>query len=136
MRKKGTDILKTYHEGLRASLPRPLYLEKGFTLKIGEVALKGRIDRMDAYEDGVEIIDYKTGKAKEKLDADDKEQLLLYQLACEQSLHLKARKLTFVYLENNTSVSFLGTPDDLMDLQERILDRVAALRENREHRQA
>ena len=110
--------------------PRPKFLEIGFTVKIGSIILKGRIDRIDECEDGVEIIDYKTGRPKlqEHLEVEDKEQLFLYQLACRDVLGLKAKKLSFHYLEDNSRVSFLGTDMELLDFQEKIADRVAGIK--------
>ena len=47
--------------------------------------MKGRIDRIDSVDGGLEIIDYKTGEAKdEKLSWDDRRQLVLYAMAVEQ----------------------------------------------------
>ena len=64
--------------------PKPLELEKEFILQIGGHSIKGKIDRVDQNADGtVTVFDYKTGEAKDKLEAEDKEQLYLYQLALE-----------------------------------------------------
>jgi DNA helicase-2/ATP-dependent DNA helicase PcrA len=132
-RKKGREILVGYFKGLEAAPPKPLMLEQPFTLKFGsEVVVKGRIDRIDRFEDGVEIIDYKTGNPKtaETMERGDKEQLMLYQIAARDVLGLVPRKLTYVYLENQTSVSFLGTDEDLLKLSETVLERVRAIRES------
>ena len=110
--------------------PQPLFLEIGFTVKIGAIILKGRMDRIDRFEDGVEIIDYKTGhpKKEDEMKPEDKEQLFLYQLAARDVLGLKAKKLTFHYLEDNSRVSFLGTDEELLDFQEKIAERVANIK--------
>ncbi len=64
--------------------PTPLELEKEFILQIAGHSIKGKIDRVDQNSDGtVTVFDYKTGEAKDKLEAEDKEQLYLYQLALE-----------------------------------------------------
>ncbi|HCU31733.1 TPA: hypothetical protein DIC21_03275, partial [Candidatus Uhrbacteria bacterium] len=96
--KKGEESLKEYFVLLATNPPRPKSLEQGFTLKIGELAIKGRIDRLDDVEGGIEIVDYKTGTPKDKLSKDDREQLLIYQIACEDVLKLKPVKLTYHYL--------------------------------------
>ncbi|MBI2475102.1 UvrD-helicase domain-containing protein [Candidatus Uhrbacteria bacterium] len=131
-RKNGKDQLVSYVSFLKENPPEPIALEQGYTYKIGDIVLKGRMDRIDRFEDGVEIIDYKTGspKIEKKLDRFDKEQLWLYQLAARDVLGLNVKKLSFVYLENNSVVSFLGTDDDLLKLQEDIVDRVARIRES------
>lgn len=127
-REQGLSSLKQFYHQLQKHPPRPLALEQGFTMKFGDVVLKGRIDRMDHFEDGVEIIDYKTGSPKTELSKEDKEQLLLYQLAARDVLGLIPRKLTYHYLTDNSQVSFLGSDDQLLDLQESIVERSQAIR--------
>jgi DNA helicase-2/ATP-dependent DNA helicase PcrA len=131
-RSRGQDQLRAFYRFLAEHPPRPKLLEQDFTLKIGEAVIKGRIDRIDETDGGVEIIDYKTGTPKQdgKLEAADREQLLLYQLAARDILQLNPVKLTYHYLEDNSRVSFLGEPDDLLDLQEKIIERVAAIRQS------
>ncbi len=131
-RANGEASLRGYVKTFSEQRPAPLFLEQGFTLKLGNVVLKGRIDRMDAFEDGVEIIDYKTGSSKtlKTMRPEDKEQLYLYQMAAIDVLGLKPKKLTYHYLEDNTSVSFLGTDDQLAELRQAIIDRVQAIRES------
>ncbi|MFH1142704.1 MAG: UvrD-helicase domain-containing protein [Candidatus Uhrbacteria bacterium] len=120
-KQNGLDTLKGYWKQLEAEQPYPTQLESGFTLKIDDLILKGRIDRIDRIEGGIEIVDYKTGKAKEKLDRDDKKQLLIYQIASVECLGLVPKKLTYHYLENNTTLSFLGEPKELEDLKTELL---------------
>lgn len=126
-KQKGKEFLRAY---LESCSPHPLFLEQDFTLKFKEVVLKGRIDRIDTYEDGVEIIDYKTGtpKTDKTLKTGDREQLYLYQIAARDLLGLNPKKLTFVYLENNSSISFLGFDDELTSLQQEIVERVQKIR--------
>ncbi|MBI4438034.1 ATP-dependent helicase [Candidatus Uhrbacteria bacterium] len=126
-RENGKASLKQLFAQYKASPPTPLYIEQGFTMKIGSIVLKGRIDRMDACEDGVEIIDYKTGSPKTELALEDKEQLLLYQLACVQVLGLKPKRLTYHYLADNSKLSFLGTQKQLDDLEESLVARVQGI---------
>mgnify|MGYP001590880191 CR=1 FL=1 len=127
-RELGEATLKQLWAQYSATPPTPLSVEQGFTMKIGDIALKGRIDRIDAFEDGIEIIDYKTGSPKTNLEVDDKEQLLLYQLAAVQILGLKPKKLTYHYLTDNSRVSFLGTQKQLDDLEGSMVDRVQGIR--------
>lgn len=127
---KGKDQLIRYVESFTSQPPSPIALEQGYTYKIEEVILKGRIDRIDAFEDGIEIIDYKTGtpKTEKTLERSDKEQLWLYQLAAKDVLKLNPRKLTFVYLEDGSQVSFLGSEKDLDQLRHDVVERVTRIR--------
>ncbi len=131
-RSKGLDSLKAFHADLMKEQPEVALIEKGFTLKIGDVTVKGRIDRIDKIEDGYEIIDYKTGSPKtlEKIGWQEKRQLVLYALAAERCFDppLKVTKLTYHYLEDNSLVSFEPTQKDVDKLQEEILDTVARMK--------
>lgn len=127
--KTGQESLKQYFVLLKNNPPKPKSLEQGFTLKIGEVAIKGRIDRIDDVEGGVELIDYKTGVPKSELKKEDREQLLIYQMALEEVLRLKPVKLTFHYLSNHSEQSFLGTPEELSELKEKILEEYARMKD-------
>ncbi len=131
-RAKGKKSLRSFYKDLSTNMPKPVSVEQGFTLKFGDIVLKGRIDRIDVFEDGVEIVDYKTGspKTEKKMSKEDKEQLYLYQLAARDVLGLNPKKLTFHYLEDNSRVSFLASDDDLVNLQERILERVEKIRKS------
>ncbi len=131
-RLQGREQLKAFFDFLKDHPPAPAYLEQDFTLKFGDTILKGRIDRIDTVAGGVEIIDYKTGtpKVDGKIDASDKEQLYLYQMAARDILGLNVVKLTYHYLQDNSQVSFIGDADDLLNLQEKILDRVDGIKKS------
>jgi len=131
--KKGKDILKEFYKTNFENPPAggppkilkigdALALEMPFNLKIGGHTLYGVIDRIDQLPDGVAIIDYKTGKSKNKLDFESKEQLLIYQIAAEEVLHLKPKQLAYYYLDDGKLASFLGTESDLQKQKEKIIE--------------
>ena len=123
--------LKSFQEFYEAWIKEPMYpvdLELGFTFKLGpKYVINGKIDRVDQLEDGVRLVDYKTGEPKTSLAPEDKEQLLIYQLAAE-SLGKKVKSLQFHYLKNNTTLEFLGKPAELEKLQEKLITRIDAIR--------
>jgi DNA helicase II / ATP-dependent DNA helicase PcrA len=111
----GKKILKEFYERHKDNWPNPLHLEKDFKIQLGENAIKGRIDRIDKMGDNnVEIIDYKTGKYKEKLYKDDKMQLLIYQIALEES-NIKPTKLKYYFLDekNQNETEFIAKEKDI-----------------------
>ena len=122
--KNGLEILRAFYESQAGKWKIPERLEAWFQIKIGGHALRGRIDRVDRIDGGLEIIDYKTGKPKEKLDGDDKDQLLIYQIALREIPEYKElgepKKLTFYYINNNSAVSFLGTEEEIIKLEDKI----------------
>lgn len=129
-REKGREICKTFYEQVRAKTPTPWKLECGFHLRIEDVVLKGRIDRIDAIEGGYEIIDYKTGIPKDELTWDDRRQLIMYALAAEQCFNppLNILKVTYYYLENGSTVSFTPTEKEKEKLRAMVVETVNELK--------
>jgi len=103
-------------------------LEVEFNLKIKDIVLKGKIDRIDEVAGGVRLLDYKTGEAKEKISKADKTQLLLYQIAAEESLGLKPVELGYYYLGEGEIVSFLGTEKEKDDLKIKIIEQTEQIK--------
>ena len=123
---KGLDILKTFYTIHDGKWTIPAALESWFKIMVGDYFVHGRIDRIDKKEDGtLEIIDYKTGKSKEKVVGEDKEQLLIYQIAAHalpEYRHIgDVSKLTFYYLNDNIETSFIGKDKELEKLQQKII---------------
>jgi len=124
---KGEELLKEFYKSQKDNWTIPVSIEGGFKIKIGEYLVKGRIDRIDQVaENKLEIIDYKTGQPKDKLTIDDKQQLLIYQIAVEtlpqyQNMG-KIDKLTFFYLNENKRMSFVGTDKDKEKLEAKLFD--------------
>ncbi|PIT94676.1 hypothetical protein COT98_02515 [Candidatus Falkowbacteria bacterium CG10_big_fil_rev_8_21_14_0_10_39_9] len=126
----GRVILQRFVHNLATdSLPQILFLEKDFVFKIGGESIKGAIDRVDKLADGtLEILDYKTGNPKEKLEWKDKRQLILYQLFLEDFLPVKVSTLSYYYLENGEKVSFVPKPKEIEKLQSEIIAEIKAIK--------
>lgn len=123
--KKGKEILKTFYDSQEGAWDVPVGLESWFKIQVGNHLLHGRIDRLDKLDDGtLEIVDYKTGKTKEKLTSDDKEQLLIYQIAAQSLPEFRNQgevsKLTFYYLNDNVKTSFIGGEKELEKLKNKL----------------
>lgn len=131
---KGKKILKEFYTTHEQSWTVPVSLEGWFKIKLGDFLMHGRIDRIDQLPDGtLEIIDYKTGASKEKVSGDEKDQLLIYQMAAEklpQYAHIgKPSKLTFFYINDNIKVSFLGTTKEIEQLQTKLIELITQIHE-------
>lgn len=115
----GLQMLKRFYEKEKDVLQIPAFLEKPFTIKINDIVLTGRIDRIDRLSDGTyEVIDYKTGSAEKKLDKDL--QLSIYALACKEDLKIKVSKLSFYFLESLEKVSTVRSDSALEECKNEV----------------
>src|SRR6266850_5802 len=111
-KKDGLEQLRAFHQ---AALEQPLLvleLEKNFELPVeNNVILKGRIDQINSLGRvdrsvvtkpiDVEIVDYKTGRAKKNLDAQKDLQLSIYAIATKEILEWNPVRMVFHYLQDN-----------------------------------
>ena len=130
-RRQGLDILKAFYAKVTERLPVPLFLEKGFNLKVGDVTIRGIIDRVDKDDQGRwKIIDYKTGTVKESLAYDDKKQLLIYQLAGQEVFNSTVGSLSYYYLNENKELAFEAKPEELEKTKKWIADTAGAIKDS------
>jgi DNA helicase-2/ATP-dependent DNA helicase PcrA len=102
-------------------IPQVLATERGFVIEIGNIRVRGRVDRLDQRPDGaVDIIDYKTGSPRTQEDADDSLQLSLYALGAERAWNLKPARLIFYNLESNSEIVTTRTPEQLVDAEAQV----------------
>jgi ATP-dependent exoDNAse (exonuclease V) beta subunit len=103
---QGVLQLQDFLAGFRRSpAPRVLHTEEYFDVKVGEIKVVGRIDRIDEEAGGgVVITDYKTGKAQSQEDSDESLQLSIYALAARDKWGYRADRLVLYNLEGNSPV--------------------------------
>ncbi|MEK7664741.1 MAG: PD-(D/E)XK nuclease family protein [Patescibacteria group bacterium] len=132
--KLGKKIIKNFYEDFSKNPPdilkieNSLALEMPFNLKIGDYALFGVIDRIDQTKNGPVIIDYKTGQSKDRLDFENKEQLLIYQIASQEIFKIKPKELTYYYLEDGKKTSFLGDEKDIQEQKKKIVEEIEQIK--------
>jgi DNA helicase-2/ATP-dependent DNA helicase PcrA len=113
-KENGRQAVKNFWNACAVKSPDILGVEEPFTLILGLHSLKGKVDRIDNAGDGtVSIIDYKTGRAKEELSAEDKEQLHLYQVALEER-GLKVSSMKYIYV-----IDWVETEVDILKEEKR-----------------
>jgi superfamily I DNA/RNA helicase/RecB family exonuclease len=98
-----------------------LHTEEYFDVKVGDVKVVGRIDRIDeATGGGVVITDYKTGKAQSQEDSDESLQLSIYALAAREKWGYRADHLVLYNLEGNSAVVTRRNDFQLVQVRSRV----------------
>jgi RecB family exonuclease len=99
---------------------RPLMLEATVEAPLTpQLALFGRIDRVDEEADGLHVIDYKTGRRPEEVDA---RQLHLYTLMLERSLARPVTRASYFYLDDGSAWSTCPERRELEEAVASVMD--------------
>jgi ATP-dependent DNA helicase UvrD/PcrA len=99
---------------------RVAMLEHRIDLNIAGAQVVGRIDRVDEDDDGLTIVDYKTGRPKTQEVADKSLQLSIYALAVQQQGHVKS--VVFENLEDWTTVISSRKSSDLKKAEQKVAE--------------
>lgn len=132
----GLQALLDYYDLHGGQFKKPLAVEKSFKLRVGEHQVSGKIDRVDEGPEGVVIIDYKTGKAKDATKkehqkfAEDSLQFSIYALAAKECFDWKLDRLEFYYLYSNQSLATTRSDEQLVKTKERITALADQIQEN------
>jgi len=103
--------------------PQVLHTEQSFEFRAGETSVTGRIDRIDGLPDRrVDIVDYKTGKARDQKSADESLQLSLYAIAAREMWGYDVGSLIFHNLENNVQVVTTRSETQLLAARQSVTD--------------
>jgi putative RecB family exonuclease len=99
----GEEILVAYREDLVRAPPAPVSVEEHLEAKWNGVAVHGYIDRIDRTPNGgLEILDYKTSRELSQADAEESDQLSVYQVLVEQNYPEPVEQLTLYHLRTRT----------------------------------
>lgn len=132
---EGRAILENYYEKFIAPSPmsRPLAVEGKIQaylqVKNLEFCITGRYDRIDFLKDGLELIDYKSGRDFKVPDAGEMDlQIGLYYLALEQTYQQSLKYLSLLFLRTGEKVRFKATRKQKQQVQTVIADLATRLR--------
>lgn len=129
-RRAGLDQLRAFvekHNALALDTAK-IQMEKSFEMELDGIVLEGRIDQIDEIPKNcaaspspeVELIDYKTGRARTEKDAQKSLQLSVYALAAKKVFALRPARVTLYNLTTNEAVSAARSPQDLDEAAQNI----------------
>ncbi len=126
---QGKENLKLFFHQIKNQKDEILYLEKNFSFRLDSDIIKGTIDRMDKLSDNsIKVIDYKTGKSKDKLSFKDKKQLIIYQLFLEKSLNYNVSSLNYYYLNDGTWQSFKASEKEKEKVEIEVKEQISSIK--------
>lgn len=125
---KGREALEAFYDLHQAQWPRAKLLEERFNIPLNDVRLKGAMDRVDETPNGLEIVDYKTGRVP-KSGKRDSEQLYLYALALKEVFHETPAQLTYYFIEENKKISEEFLPEKLEKTRAWIMEIITKILE-------
>jgi DNA helicase-2/ATP-dependent DNA helicase PcrA len=122
-KKKGHQMIRQFYQECEKNIPNPKFIEKSFYLPLGKYKFTGKLDRADHFNNGVAILDYKTGKTPKKTDKKDLDQLYIYQWAAQEYFEEKVTALKYWYLQESKFIEEeLASPKQIEELKTRLLD--------------
>jgi DNA helicase-2/ATP-dependent DNA helicase PcrA len=128
--KDGLEQLRHFHQTIVEQPLVVLELEKSFELPVeNNVILKGRMDQVNSLgRRDVEIVDYKTGRAKKDSDAQKDLQLSIYAIAAREIFEWNPVRMVFHYLQNNQRQETTRNTKQLDEAQKAVQETAADIR--------
>jgi putative RecB family exonuclease len=99
----------------------PVALERWVGVQLGTTRLYGKIDRADRFSDGLDLIDYKTGRrALEAGDLKHEPAVQVYVVGAEATFRAEVRRVRLIYLALGFEVCWEPEREDVEALRERL----------------
>jgi DNA helicase-2/ATP-dependent DNA helicase PcrA len=123
-------VLKVFLEEQAKSKTEIIDIERWFETSIGDIKLRGRIDRIDRDGPSFTVVDYKTSKKASSLNELKKDmQLLVYAIAVKEMYGSSGRlKVGDWFLRSNEKVFFEPENQAIEAVQAEIIDMAAKIK--------
>jgi RecB family exonuclease len=112
----------------------PLAREQWLNCRLENGAvLFGKLDRVDPLDDGLTVVDYKTGERQlDENELRDELQAIVYVLLASSAYRLPVERVRYLYLRTGQSVDWCPERDDVDELQRRLLELTREVMASRE----
>jgi len=121
----GIQIIEDFYDRYSDTQFHVFEKEMGFNFIIGNYSIIGYMDRVDLYDDMVEIVDYKTGKREvAQKDISKNLQLGIYAIAASLAFPGKKIKGSLHYLRSGRIKSHEYSDEDLENIKNEIINRI------------
>lgn len=111
-----------------STAPRPRLLEFNVEQKIEDVVLRGRVDRVDDTDEGLVVIDYKTGRPPAAEQARGDEAFTMYAMLIASRFREPPKQLEWRFVETGDRVVTAREPEAFGRVRDNVLTEVAAIR--------
>jgi len=127
-------MLTTFLEEQKQTRSEIVDIEKEFTVKIDNIQVRGRIDRIDKQGDDFVVIDYKTSKESlSAMDLRQDPQLITYTLVVENLYGKRPKSVGWWFLRSNRKVMSEVKDEDLQKVKQQMLSIVASIKKGDFH---
>jgi len=129
-RKKGEKLMHNFYNWWKDGDHHAMAVEQSFSINLKDTRVTGRFDRLEASDEGITVIDFKTCRPTE--DLENNLQLSLYALAVDLALGEPCKELVLLYLSEDgceeikterSEESLKDTTKLIEELQEKIVSK-------------
>ena len=127
--KKGLRLLAGFVDHFDTTV-EPLARERWVKVALPNgVELFGRVDRIDPFEDGLSVVDYKSGRRNlDQDDLRDEPAAQIYLLATQAIFRRPVYRVRFYYLESRDEISWWPEQEDIPALIEKLTNLTDTIR--------
>jgi DNA helicase II / ATP-dependent DNA helicase PcrA len=130
-KKKGYKILEKFFNDIYTGDERILDLEKRFKFSVEDIIVTGAVDRIDSLDEKgevVELIDYKTGKTRDRKDVEKDIQLIIYGIFAKESMDVKKIKASLLFLDEGIKIETEIDEKKMEEVRKKVVDVAKLIR--------
>ncbi len=127
-KKKGYEMLERFFNEIHTGDEKIVDLEQKFKFKVEDIVVSGVVDRIDSLgEKSVELIDYKTGKAKKQKEVDNDIQLTIYGIFAKESMKVDEVKASLMFLDEGIKMETEMDEKKMGEVKKKVVDVAGAI---------